>query len=554
MLNKIPNRNTTKIDEKIWDVCKQRFDLIFPLSQKQVIGHTEADYAAEKLGISRRHVYTLSQKIRDGEGLLTDILPKQHSGGKGKSRISLQAQEIIDGCIKKYYLKKQKISISMLYKYINEECHKLNIKTPVRNTISSRLKILSTAVIAQSRHGKDAAHAVKHTQIIDHKNKAILDQIQIDHTVVDLIIVDQVERKPIGRPYVTLAIDVYSRCILGAVITLEPPSSTSVGICLSQVICDKRPWLNSLGIEIEWPMGGKPIQIYVDNAVEFKSEALIRGCDLHGIKLDYRPPGRPHYGGIVERVIGTLMTKVHNLPGTTFSNVAQKGKYNSEKESALTLKDLEKWMILSIHEYHHSLHDTIKTTPYALWEDYATNNAKPKILTNESSFLIDFLPIIKRRLTRTGFLVDHINYFCNTLKPIITSQHKNNEKFLIRRDPRDISRIWVLDKIQDEYIEVPYNSISNPSISLWEHKQAVKKLRELGIAQVNESLIFKTVEDMHKVYDQAVKLTKKIRRQKERKNQQHKADSNKSRHIDPPSELKNNSSVKPFDQIEDWEY
>ncbi|MDQ1538730.1 MAG: putative transposase [Actinomycetota bacterium] len=55
----------------------------------------------------------------------------------------------------------------------------------------------------------------------------------------------------------------------------------------------------------------------MDNAGEFKSEALRRGCEQHGIKLDYRPPGEPHYGGIVERVIGTMMQMIHELPGTT---------------------------------------------------------------------------------------------------------------------------------------------------------------------------------------------------------------------------------------------
>ena len=36
----------------------------------------------------------------------------------------------------------------------------------------------------------------------------VLEQVQIDHTVVDLIVVDEQHRLPIGRPYVTVAIDV----------------------------------------------------------------------------------------------------------------------------------------------------------------------------------------------------------------------------------------------------------------------------------------------------------------------------------------------------------
>ncbi|WP_458249986.1 hypothetical protein [Citrobacter freundii] len=58
---------------------------------------------------------------------------------------------------------------------------------------------------------------------------APLEQVQIDHTVIDLIVVDDRDRQPIGRPYLTLAIDVFTRCVLGMVVTLEAPSAVSVG-------------------------------------------------------------------------------------------------------------------------------------------------------------------------------------------------------------------------------------------------------------------------------------------------------------------------------------
>jgi len=43
------------------------------------------------------------------------------------------------------------------------------------------------------------------------KASKILEQLQIDHTGIDLIVVDERERQPIGRPCLTVAIDVYSR-------------------------------------------------------------------------------------------------------------------------------------------------------------------------------------------------------------------------------------------------------------------------------------------------------------------------------------------------------
>ena len=55
-----------------------------------------------------------------------------------------------------------------------------------------------------------------------------LDIIQIDHTKVDVILVDEETRKPIGRPIITVAIDVFSRMIFGFYISFEGPSYFNV--------------------------------------------------------------------------------------------------------------------------------------------------------------------------------------------------------------------------------------------------------------------------------------------------------------------------------------
>lgn len=76
---------------------------------------------------------------------------------------------------------------------------------------------------------------------------------------------------------------------------------------------DKRLSLERLDVEMDWPTNGKPKLLYPDNAAEFKSEALRRGCEQHGIQLSYRPPGLPHFGGIVEQIIRTAVQVVHEL-------------------------------------------------------------------------------------------------------------------------------------------------------------------------------------------------------------------------------------------------
>lgn len=116
---------------------------------------------------------------------------------------------------------------------------------------------------------------------------------------------------------------------------------------------DKVPWLQHRDIEARWPIVGKPSRPGVDNASEFHSAAFERGCAQHGIAIEWRPPGLPHFGGVVERVIGTLMQLVHALPGTTFSNPTQRGDYDSDKTACLTLEELERWLAVAITKYYH---------------------------------------------------------------------------------------------------------------------------------------------------------------------------------------------------------
>ena len=71
---------------------------------------------------------------------------------------------------------------------------------------------------------------------------------------------------------------------------------------LGLLIALSAPWLASLGLDIAWPMNGLPRTLHLDNAAEFKSRALRDGCAEYGIGLTYRPVGRPHFGGHIERL------------------------------------------------------------------------------------------------------------------------------------------------------------------------------------------------------------------------------------------------------------
>ncbi|HCF5032196.1 Mu transposase C-terminal domain-containing protein [Pseudomonas aeruginosa] len=552
----IAAQGVATLPDEAWAQARHRTEIIGPLAALEVVGHEAADEAAQALGLSRRQVYVLIRRARQGTGLVTDLTPGRSGGGKGKGRLPEPVERIIRELLQKRFLTKQKRSLAAFHREVAQACKTQKLPVPARNTVAQRIAGLHPAKIARSRGGQDAARPLQGAGGIPPEVTMPLEQVQIDHTVIDLIVVDERDRQPIGRPYLTLAIDVFTRCVLGLVVTLEAPSAVSVGLCLAHAACDKRPWLEGLNVEMDWPMSGKPRLLYLDNAAEFKSEALRRGCEQHGIRLDYRPPGQPHYGGIVERIIGTAMQMIHDeLPGTTFSNPGQRGEYDSEKMATLTLRELERWLALAVGTYHGSVHNGLLQPPAARWAEAVERVGVPAVVTRPTAFLVDFLPVIRRTLTRTGFIIDHIHYYADALKPWI-ARRERLPAFLIRRDPRDISRIWVLEPEGQHYLEIHYRTLSHPAVTLWEQRQALAKLRQLGREQVDESALFRMIGQMREIVTTAQKATRKARRDADRR--QHLKTSEPPAKPIPPDvdmadpQADNLPPAKPFDQIEEW--
>jgi putative transposase len=124
--------------------------------------------------------------------------------------------------------------------------------------------------------------------------------VQIDHTPVDLMLVDDVHRRPIGRPWLTLAIDVFSRMVAGCSVSFDPPGALAVGLCLAHAILPKDAWLARHEMTTPWPIWGVMDTVHADNAKEFRGAMLRKACEEYRIDLQWRPVARPHFGGHIE--------------------------------------------------------------------------------------------------------------------------------------------------------------------------------------------------------------------------------------------------------------
>lgn len=506
------------VPEPLWREAERRAAVIRPLAALAACPRSEASAAAKALGVSERQFYRLLRRCREGGGALTALVATGSGGGRGRARIEARRNELVRDVVAELYLTPQRLSAERIVEEVRRRARQHHLRPPSASTVRRRIAALS---LEERRKRGDVAipEPVLGTTITA---KGPLDVVQIDHTPVDLILVDPIERRPIGRPWITVAIDVFSRCIAGLHVTLEAPSATSVGLCLAHIAADKRPWLQEIGVDADWPVMGRPRRIGVDNAKEFHSEALERGCAQHDIAIDWRPLGRPQVGGVVERVIGTLMELVHGLPGTTFSSVMQRGRYDSAKAACLTLAELERWLAVAIAKFYHLRpHAGLDgDTPLRRYHEgvraLAAEGRAPPTPRNPRAFLIDFLPVLRRSLRRDGVVIDHIHYFSDALKPWI-ERSDTPQRVLIRRDPRNLSRIHILDPDDGGYLEVPYREVSRPPVSLWEHRLARARLRQQRRGELDENALFAAIEEMRGIEAQARTTTRSTRRNQARR-------------------------------------
>jgi putative transposase len=349
----------------------------------------------------------------------------------------------------------------------------------------------------------------------------------MDHTQVDIILVDEVYRQPLGRPYITMATDVFSRMVLGFYLSFDPPGAISAGLCVAQAILPKETLL--IGMQGDWPCWGLPTVLHLDNAKEFRGKMLERACEKYGIRLEFRPVKTPHWGGNVERLMRTFMEETHTLPGTTFSNVQDRKEYDSEKNAVLTLPEFEQWLTTFIvNVYHKRIHKALNVSPFERYKDGIFGApgqigiGLPDRLYDELQIRLDFMPGHERTVQEYGVVIDHVFYYADVLKHYINSlepgfgKNRSKRQFIFKRDPRDISCIYFLDPNTNQYHRIPYRNTEYPAISVWEFRQALARVKLKGMAKVDQGSIFAAYDEMKKVALDAIERTRRVNRSSNR--------------------------------------
>jgi putative transposase len=245
-------------------------------------------------------------------------------------------------------------------------------KTPSKSTLHRMYLGMPTDIRVEGRYGGRVRKKIRVLVGPGPVVERALERVEGDATSFDYILVDYEKKIPIGRADLILWIDCATRCIVAYDLDFEHHSAKTVLRSAAMMMSPKTYMATRYpDIKHPWFAWGKPEEVTVDQGKPFTSEEFVCYLLEHGIDFNLCPPASPNFKATVESGIRTLLKKfVHKIDGTTFSNIFERGDYDSESESFLDIKDMH-W---AIHKwindiYHRTVHRSLGMTPAQKWAE-----------------------------------------------------------------------------------------------------------------------------------------------------------------------------------------
>ena len=272
----------------------------------------------------------------------------------------------------------------------------------------------------------------------------MLERVEIDHTTLDLFVVDEGDGLPIGRPHITACIDKHSGLVPGWHIGFNQGGYESIMLCLLHAFLPKPDYRTRYGTEHDYPVYGLFEKLCIDNGRDFKSADLKNALAELGIIREEMPKETPWFKGSIERYFRSVNQRLlKGKPGYTFGNVVQLGDYDAQKDAVISLSAfLEVFHIFMVDIYPYSWHDGLEAMPMQRWQASASV-FHPNLFEDAVALKRILLPSAERVLQARGIEWESSFYRGAELARLRELHGKERVRF--KYNPDDMDSIYVRD-------------------------------------------------------------------------------------------------------------
>lgn len=387
-LSSIPNQLMQEASERDLKEANRRAALVHSYLKKEPLPDPTVKERTLRSFVTR---YKRAEALL-GAGYL-GLLPREHKKGNRKRKLPEDTYRLTQEFIgRDYETVKQKTKYAA-YAALLLASHDRAIKPPSYKTFIGLLKQRSRYEQTLKRQGRRSAY--RHEpfyweleQTTPRHGDRPFEIGHIDHTELDIELRCSQTGRNLGRPWMSLLTDAFSRRELVVYLTFDPPSYRSAMMVLRE--CARRH-------------GRLPQILVLDGGPEFRSTYFETLLARYECTQKIRPPAKARFGSVCERLFGTANTHlIHNLSGNTqlMRNVRQVTQSVNPRNLAVwTLESLIKYLCEWAYEVYDTMeHPALGQSPReAFLAGLAQSGARShRLIAYDDSFLILTLPTTRK--------------------------------------------------------------------------------------------------------------------------------------------------------------
>jgi len=361
------------------------------------------------------------------------------------------------------------------------------------------------------RYGR--AHAEAHFRMVQGHLPAQypLDVVEVDHSPLDLYVLDDENFLPLGRPWITVMKDRYSGVILGFSFSFRKTGIESIFACLKHSITPHddihERWPD---IQNPWPAFGVGHYYVFDRGTDFTSIELQTAINSLGAHYEYCAVHSPWLKGSIERFFKTLSeTLFETLPGKTFSSLKDRGDYDPAKDAVIRVSTL----VYLIHKWacdHHNIFPDVRkqAVPIDLWIE-GIGIAPPPYPNSMDELNIILGERNTGMLSQEGIRYKWITYANETLSDIMDQVGKGTKvDFIVNRE--NLGFIHVKNPTTGNYEEIPSTRPDYAcGLTSYQH-QYLRKVNQIDLNSRNAiDTLIETRANTQKVIQEEMKSKRK---------------------------------------------
>ena len=346
-----------------------------------------------------------------GNGYL-GLVPRISKRGNRVPRLNESVERLMDEAISEFYETKKQVRIRTAYEQFRLNCEREHLPPRSYETFRSAVGKRPKEEQARKREGKRVAyaHSIFHWRLdrsTPRHGSRPFEVVHVDHTELDIELVGSGDAKPLGRPWLTLMVDAYSRSILAFYLAFDPPSHQSCMMIVRECV---RRWQRL------------PSVFVVDNGKEFESvyfESLLASYEC--VKKS-RPPAQARFGSVCERLFGTANTElIYALAGNT--QITKKVRvmtksFDPKRQASWTLPDLRSLLDeFFFGVYNETPHPAVNESPKRVLEEglIRTGVRSHRLIPYTDEFRMRTLPSTPKGTAtvnpNTGIQIHNIRYW-----------------------------------------------------------------------------------------------------------------------------------------------